>query len=135
MKYSLVTSLVNLPNETESRKDNKFYKKKSWRRWKAMVPHPFPLPCVLALPPTSHQNATTPSPCLAPHYMTQERLMLLNPTPSEPRLTPVATMSDNMLWALTPSLHSILQPATPPHIVAFESWTISASICHNHVQS
>jgi len=59
--------------------------------------------------------------------------MFSNPTPSKPRLSPAATMSDDTLSALTPPLHcaSILQPATPPQVVAFESWTISAPICFN----
>jgi len=48
----------------------------------------------LAFPPPSHRDATTPSPCWAPHFMTQERIMFSNPTPSEPRLSPAATMSD-----------------------------------------
>jgi len=66
--------------------------------------------------------------------MTQERIMFSNPTPSKPCLSPAATMSDDTLSALTPPLHcaSILQPATPPQIVAFESWTISA-ICLNRI--
>ena len=59
-----------------------------------MAPHPIPLPCALAFPPPSHRDATTPSPCWAPHFMTQERIMFSNPTPSEPRLSPAATMSD-----------------------------------------
>jgi len=66
--------------------------------------------------------------------MTQERIMFSNPTPSELRLSPAATMSDEMrLPAITPPLHCafILQPATPPKVVAFESWTISAPICLN----
>ena len=44
-------------------------------------------------------------------------------TPSKPRLSPAVTMSDDTLSALTPPLHcaSILQPATPPQVVAFES--------------
>jgi len=98
-----------------------------------MAPHPISLPCALALSPPSHQDATTPSPCCAPHFMTQERLMFSNRTPSEPRLSPAATMSDDMLSALTPPLHcaSISQPATSPEVVAFESWTISALICLN----
>ena len=39
------------------------------------------------------------------------------------RLSPAATMSNNTLSALTPPLHCapILQPATPPQVVAFES--------------
>jgi len=55
--------------------------------------------------------------------MTQERIMFSDPTPSEPRLSPVTTMSDDMLSAFTPPLHcaSILQPATPPPVVAFDS--------------
>ena len=54
--------------------------------------HPISLPCALAFPTPSHRDATTPSPNDA--------------TPS----------------ALTPSLHcaSILQPAAPPQVVAFE---------------
>jgi len=65
--------------------------------------------------------------------MTQERIMFSNPTPSEPRLSPVSTMSDATPSALTPSLHcaSILQPAAPPQVVAFESKTISAPIYLN----
>jgi len=65
--------------------------------------------------------------------MTQERLVFSNPTPSKPRLSPAAMMSDDTLSALTPPLHcaSILQPATPLQVVAFESWTISALICLN----
>ena len=59
--------------------------------------------------------------------------MSSNPTPSEPRLSPAATMSDVTPSALTPSLHcaSILQPTTPPQVVAFQSETISAPICLN----
>jgi len=66
-----------------------------------------------------------------PHFMTQERIMFSNPTPSEPRLSPAATMLDNMLSALTPPLNcaSIFQPANPPQVVACESWTISAPNC------
>jgi len=60
---------------------------------------------------------------LAPHFMTQERIMFSNPTPSKPRLSPAATMSDDTPSALTPPLYcaSILQPAAPPQVVAFES--------------
>jgi len=98
-----------------------------------MAPHPIPFPCALAFLPHSHRDATTPSPCWAPHFVTQERIMFSNPTPSKPRLSPSATMSDDMLSALTPPLHCgfILQPATPPQVVAFESQTISATICLN----
>jgi len=65
--------------------------------------------------------------------MTQERIMFSNPTPNKPRLSPAATMSDDTPTALTPPLHcaSIMQPAAPPQVVAFESWTISAPICLN----
>ena len=47
-------------------------------------------------------------------------------TPSEPRLSPAATMSDDMLSANTPLLHctSILQPASP-RIVSCESYYCS----------
>jgi len=42
-------------------------------------------------------------------------------------------LSDATPSALSPSLHcaSILQPAAPPQVVAFESETISAPICLN----
>jgi len=84
---------------------------------------PIPLPGALAFPAPSHRDATTPSPCWAPHFMTQERIMFSNPTPSKPRFSPAATMSDDTLSALTAPLHcaSTLQPATPPQVVAFES--------------
>ena len=97
-----------------------------------MVPHPISLPCTLALPPLSHRHATTPSPCWAPHFITQERIMFSNPTPSKPHLSH-ATTSHDMLSARTTPLHStsIWQPTTPPQDVAFESWTISATVCFN----
>ena len=96
-----------------------------------MAPHPFPLPGALVLPSTSIRNATTPSPCWAPHSMTQKSPVLSNPTPREPHLSPTAMVSSTP----TPPLHcaSILQPLTLPHVVAFESGTISAPICLNHV--
>jgi len=59
----------------------------------------------LAFPPPSHRDATTPSPYWAPHFMTQERIMFSNPTLSEPRLSPAATMSDATPSALAPPLH------------------------------
>jgi len=101
-----------------------------------MAPHHILLPCALALPPTSHPDANTPSLSWAPYFLTQERLMLSNPTPSESHLSPAATMSCDMsvdmLSAPIPPLRcaSILQPATrPPQHVAFESWTTSAPNC------
>jgi len=104
---------------------------KTWRWWPAMAPHPIPLPCALAFPPPIHWHATTPSPCWAPHSITQERIMFSNPAPSEPRLSPAATMSDDTLSALTPPLHcaSILQPTTPPQVVALDH------LCSNLSQS
>ena len=55
----------------------------------------------LAAQPRSHQNATTPGSCWAPHFMTRERLMFSNPTLSETRLSPAAMMSDDILSAPT----------------------------------
>ena len=54
-------------------------------------------------------------------------------TPSELRLSPAATISDDILSALCPPLHcaSILQPTTPPEVVTIESWTICVPICLN----
>jgi len=53
-----------------------------------------------------------------------------NPNLSRPSFFPTAMVSNNVLSAPTPPLHCapILQPATPPHLVDFESWTISAPI-------
>ena len=64
-----------------------------------MASHPLPLPCALALLLTSHQNDTTPSPCWVPHFMTRERNIFSNPTPSEKRLSPAAMVRDDMLSA------------------------------------
>ena len=115
---SLATFLI----ETQSR--NKQILNKIWRRWQAMASPPIPFPCALAFPPPSHRDATMPSPCWAPHFLTQERtVMFSNPTPSKSRLSPAATMSDATPSSLTPPLHcvSVLQPTTPPRVVAFES--------------
>jgi len=77
------------------------------------------------LPAPSYRDAAAamPSPCWAPHFMSQERFMFPNHTPSKPHLSPAATISDDMLSALTPPWHyaSILQPATPPQVVDFKS--------------
>ena len=35
--------------------------KNPWRWWQATAPHHFPLPCALALQPTSHRDAIMPS--------------------------------------------------------------------------
>jgi len=88
-----------------------------------MTPHPIPLQVSYALPLTNHRDVTTPSPCWAPHFMTQERLMFSNPITSEPRLSLTKAMSDDMLSAPTPPLHCacILQTAIPPQVVAFKS--------------
>jgi len=64
-----------------------------------------PLPCALAFPALSHRDAATPSPCCPPHFMTQERIMFSNPTPSKPRLSPAATMSEDTLSALALRLY------------------------------
>jgi len=72
-----------------------------------MAPKPISLPCALAFPPPSHRDTTGPSPCWDPHFMTQERIMFSNPTPSEPRLSPAATMSHDTLSALTLPLHCV----------------------------
>jgi len=53
------------------------------------------------------------------HHHVLESLVTL----SKPRLSPAATMSDGTLSALTTPLHfaSVLQPATSPQVVAFDS--------------
>jgi len=66
--------------------------------------------------------------------------MFSNPTPSEPCLCPAAMASDSIVSAPTPplcTLHhtSILQPAIPSHVVAFESWNICAPISLSRVPS
>ena len=104
--------------ETESRNISA-NSEQTWQRWQAIAPQPIPLPCALAFSPPSHQDATTPSPCCSTHFMTQERITFSNPTPSKPRLSPAATMSDDTPSALIPPL--ILQPAAPPEVIAVES--------------
>ena len=83
-----------------------------------------------ALQPSRRHHAQS---LLRPSFHDPRSVMFSNRTPSEPRLSPAATMSDDILSALTLPLHcaSISQPATPPQVVAFESWTISAPICLN----
>ena len=108
-------------------------KKTRWW-WQAMAPHPIPLPGALAFPPPSHRDATTPSPCWAPHFITRERIMFSNPTQSEPRLSPAATTSDATPSSLTPPLHcaSILQPTAPPQVVAFDPLLFLFEPNHNY---
>jgi len=92
-----------------------------------MAPNTTPLLCTLALPAPSHCSidATTLSPCWAPHFMTQEGLMFLNETPE--RATSFSRSDDERRHAVgshcSLALHraSILQPETPPQVVAFES--------------
>ena len=120
---------------------------KTGRWWQAMAPNSISLPWALAFPPPSYRDTTTPSPCCNKWPLLDCNLLhLLGPSFHDPRThhvlkshpkraapLPTATMSDDMLSALTLPLHyaSILQPATPPSVVPFESWTISAPICLN----
>jgi len=101
----LATFLV----ETESRNTLVNSKKKTWRWWQAIVLRPIPLPRALALPSPSHQDATTPSPCWAPHFMTQERLLFSNPNPSELRLRILPPRR----WATTCCRFSLLPCPAP----------------------
>ena len=93
-------------------------------------------------PPSLHLGLPAPLPSRHHHA-----LSLLGPSFHDPRTPHVleshpeqaaplshrdnASRSEDLLSALTPPLRcaSILQPATPPQVVAFQSWTISASIC------
>ena len=98
------------------------------------VPSPIPLPCTLAFPPPSHRDATTPSPCWAPHFMTQERIMFSNPTPSKPRLSPAATMSDATPSALTPPFRLVCPSGWDNLPASFSKWDnlpASFSKCSN----
>jgi len=81
-----------------------------------MAPHPIPLPCTLAFPPPSHRDATTPSPCWAPHFMIQERIMFLNLTPSKPRLSesPAVTISNDNIGLIKQSNTHTPSALTPP---------------------
>jgi len=60
---------------------------------------------------------------LGPSFNDPRTHYVLESQPSRPRLSPTTTMSDNTLSALTLPLRcvSILQPATPPQVFAFES--------------
>jgi len=92
-------------------------------------PTPFPVPVPWPYRPPAIE--TPPRPVPAGPLISW--LKNTSSTPSEPRLSPAATMRDDILSALTPPLYcaSILQRATSPQVVAFESWTMSASICLN----
>jgi len=97
-----------------------------------MAPYPISLPCALAFSPPSHQDATTPSPCWAPHFITQKRIMFSNPTPSKPRLSLATTMSDDMLSALTPPCTAPLSCSLQPLLkLSLLSLGISTPICLN----
>ena len=100
------------------------------RRW-TFTPIPFLAPW----PSRPLAIETPPRPVPAGPFMSWPKnascSRIPTPTPSKPHLSLAATMSDDTLSALTPPLHctSILQPATPPEVVAFESETISAPFC------
>ena len=84
---------------------------------------PYSPSLLLGLPAPQPSRRHHARSCWALHFRTQERIMFSNPTPSKPRLSLAATMSDDTPSALTPPLHcaSILQPAAPSQVVAFES--------------
>ena len=97
-----------------------------------MAPHPISLPCALAFPPRSHRNATTPSLCWAPHSWPKDAsCSRIPPRASCASLPPRRCATTYCRLSLCPCTASLLQPATPPQAVAFESWTISAPICLN----
>jgi len=76
-----------------------------------MAPHHVPLACASAFPAPSHRDDTTPSLYWAPHFMTQERIMFSNPTPSKPRLSRAATTCFQLsLRPCTAPLSCSLQP-------------------------
>jgi len=87
----------------------------------------------LGLPASQPSRRHYAQSLLGPSFHDPGTHHVLDLTPSKPRLSPAATMSDDTLSALTLSLHcaSILQPATPPQVVALKSETISAPICLN----
>jgi len=90
--------------------------------------------------PSLHLSLTAPQPStchhaqslLGPSFHNPRTHHVLKSTPSKPHLSH-ATTSHDMLSALTSPLHStsIWQPTTPPQDGAFESWTISATVCFN----
>ena len=74
----------NLPYRDRELKYISKFLKKTWLWWQAIAPHPISLPCALDLPSASHRDVTTPSPCWAPQFITQERIVFSNPTPLSP---------------------------------------------------
>jgi len=96
-----------------------------------LSPH-FPSLCLGRTAPQPSRRHHAQS-LLRPSFHDPRSLMFSNCTPSEPHLSPAATMNDDILSALSPPLHcaSISQPVTSPQVVAVESWTISAPICLN----
>ena len=98
-------------------------------------PHSPSLRLGLPAPQPSRRHNTQS--LLGPSFHDPRTHHLLESHPERAALSPAATMSDVTPSALTLSLHcaSILQPTTPPQVVAFEpeSKTISAPICLNQL--
>jgi len=90
---------------------------------------PSPLPPFLRLGLATHQPSRGhhPQSLPGPSFHDPRTLHVLKSHPERAAPLPAALVINNMLSA--PTLPFILQPATPPHFVALESWTISAPIC------
>jgi len=90
----------------------------------------------LGRPVPSHRNANTPSPCWAPHFMAQERIMFSNPTPSKPHFSSAVTMSDDTLSALTPRLRpcTALLSCNLQPLLRCRCWVLN-HLCSNLSQS
>jgi len=68
MVYTKLFLFTIFPYRARKPKHISEFLKKTWRCWQAMAPHTIPLPCALALPPSSHRDATIPSPCWGPSF-------------------------------------------------------------------
>jgi len=99
-KHSLATSLYR---DISTKEWSKILKKMVAIASDGPSPHTPFLRLDLTVPPNRHGGVPTPSPCWALHFMTQERLMFWNPTPSEPRLSPAATISAKTPCKISPT--------------------------------
>ena len=99
-----------------------------------MAPHHISFSCALAFPPPNHRDATTPSPCWAPPFVTPRTRHVLESHPMQ-----VAPLSrrDNERWHAVGSdfalaLHLYLAACNPSSSCRFWVWD---HLCSNLSQS
>ena len=127
-RHSLATSFIETESRNAQVNSRNKYGGDGKRRSLTLCPFPTPWPCC----PPAIETPPRPVPT-GPLISWPENSSCCRILPRQPRLSSTAIVSDDMLSAAIPPLHCacILQPATPFHVVALKSWTISALICFN----